>query len=647
MSKKVKNIFLRFQKKYTGKDINGSKPYLGFNAIEEHLSQSKEIIWGQFTTSKEKKLVSSVNLEQLSKNKGYAFFISDDNYGGTRLFYGKILDAYDKISSDSDSNEEINPDLIPNYYKEHYMEQKENKETLYDFKVGLWLKLEFFRELDLSVLNHLFSLSNKDYSIADTRRRRTILLSYVNFEPNVAISSFENVSVMRRMILEDGSIVPPIWSKNNTIGIINKTADNNDKQNKKETVISLYNDKSLDVFENFFIEKNNEELDFNVKKDYKPYIYEFRTKDKLIDFDESQSVQLYTALDVESPNFKIDTEDLIKGEVVFCASPEKTIDAFIQVTPYQNPKKIDKLKIKLRNHLFMIEHTLDNLPNEFNLNNNKKVTEAIKKEVKISSRLSEVKIDIFNVGNANCVEISLIDSKKNKSKIMFDVGYKNTNNQYDEIGKSVDAIFLSHWDNDHIKGALDILDINRNALWFVPRINKYSGTKFYNLLLCYLLIMEKLRIFSVKFNNKLIYRNNGFALYKGTGTGNTGKIENNLGIIIELECGKQNVLLTGDCEYKYLPNEIKDRKYDYLVVPHHGANTEKDKLNIPIKSKAATTTSYRIDEEVSKKSLNKGTAIISCKTGRADEHHIKYLENNLFDIVETNSDSLGIRIDLK
>lgn len=73
----VKNLYLRFKKRYDGISENGSRPYINFDTINEHIKESP-LIWGQFTKGKSDNLISKERIHELNKNKGYVFFISND-----------------------------------------------------------------------------------------------------------------------------------------------------------------------------------------------------------------------------------------------------------------------------------------------------------------------------------------------------------------------------------------------------------------------------------------------------------------------------------------------------------------------------------------------------------------------------------------
>lgn len=640
MGKQVENILLNFQKNYTGKTKSGEMPYFEFDAINEHKSDNNEIIWGQFTSGNKRKIASSSKVKELSKNKGYAFFISDEKKGGVRLFYGRILNVYERF----DSETKINEELVPSYYKEQIFIQKGSREeSQYEFEVGLWLKLEFFKELDLSVLDYITSVSNENNSIAETRRRRPIHMSYVDISSKINISSFESVSSMRRTVLEYGSIIPPLWSKDRLIGMKEVRKSPSEEKN----VISLFNEKSLNLFEDFFTGREPE-YNFDIQKDYKPFIYEFVTEENISEFENSDTIEIYSKLDIESSNFNIAREELIEGQIIFCASPETNVKAFVRVSPSKSSKRINKLRNQLKGYLLTTEYIMTNYPERININNQKDAKKYIEENIKIDSELSQVKIDIHSVGNGNFIKMKLNDRNSNESIVYFDVGHGKGSNIPNNLSNNIDAIFLSHWDTDHINGALEILDNNKHVMWFAPKLNKQSGTVFYNLLVCYLLVRNRLKMFSVGFNNKCIYKANGISLFKGSGKGGASKVDNSLGLIFELECGEQNILLPGDCEYKYLPQKIINKQYNYLVVPHHGSNSIKDKkkFKVPIVSKKITTNNYKINAGYYQITPRTGTAIISCSVNRADKYHIEYLKNNSFHVVETNEDVTGISIEL-
>lgn len=215
------------------------------------------------------------------------------------------------------------------------------------------------------------------------------------------------------------------------------------------------------------------------------------------------------------------------------------------------------------------------------------------------------KVVAFNVGQANCISISM----KNKKNIFFDIGLtkndierKNVDikNAVSEYGNVIpNLIILSHWDLDHILGIPYANTAIWDSDWIVPDLwglQRYTYKKNGKIVYKYLSdsakrllkfitwkYPDKIMIIDEEWKKQCIYSDSdgNFNLWCGervTSKGYNAKnmkycitCANNFGLIISLRGEKNTALLTGDCDYKIMPNDIWKSNYEYLIVPHHGS----------------------------------------------------------------------------
>lgn len=194
----------------------------------------------------------------------------------------------------------------------------------------------------------------------------------------------------------------------------------------------------------------------------------------------------------------------------------------------------------------------------------------------IPIRNSDLEITTFDVGNADCF---LIKTPKNKY-IMIDTaksGYKGGKSQAEVIVlkylkdrgiKELDTLIVTHFDNDHCGGAVDLLKGLSIKNLYVNDLNhpSYAAKSIYkeanevgtNLVLAH--------------NNQIVYNKDGLILTNLLGESTDSDNENS--IITLLEYKDFTMLFTGDVGVNGLTpilNEIP-REITVLKVPHHGAN---------------------------------------------------------------------------
>lgn len=225
----------------------------------------------------------------------------------------------------------------------------------------------------------------------------------------------------------------------------------------------------------------------------------------------------------------------------------------------------------------------------------------------LPSSINNIKYTMYHVGQGLC---SYISFNRNYG-MFFDIGFSkdanrdksiqfNTNGSFNRYkGRIPKAIVLSHWDLDHILGVVYCNKEIYNRIWIAPNINEIANKKLSNSALRlskYISLRERLVNSLIKsprkykkilflinknYNNKQIFKSfdGKFILHKGKGTGtkNHSNKENNIGLILELINSKK-LLLTGDVDYIKMPTTILNSTFNFLQVPHHGADVGRPKF---------------------------------------------------------------------
>lgn len=195
---------------------------------------------------------------------------------------------------------------------------------------------------------------------------------------------------------------------------------------------------------------------------------------------------------------------------------------------------------------------------------------------------SDLEITAFDVGNADCF---MIKTPQNEY-LMIDTaksGYNGGKSQAEVIVmkylkdrgiKKLDTIIITHFDNDHCGGAVDLMnglkvktlyvnDLNHDSI-AAKNIYKTAKDKSVNVILAE--------------NNQTVYDKSGLKIKNLTLI--AGDSDNDNSIMTLLEYNGFTMLFTGDAGIKGLKAVLKDIPEDITVlkVPHHGANGVLDKV---------------------------------------------------------------------
>ncbi len=199
----------------------------------------------------------------------------------------------------------------------------------------------------------------------------------------------------------------------------------------------------------------------------------------------------------------------------------------------------------------------------------------------IPIRNNNLEITAFDVGNADCFliktpvnEYIMIDTGKN--------GYKGGKSQAEIIVlkylkdrgiKHINTIIITHFDNDHCGGAVDLMKgVNVETIYLNDLNHKSNAAKY-----IYKIAEEKGVNVVLASNNQTVYDKSGLKLTNYILTG--GKDDNDNSILTLLNYNDFSMLFTGDAGVKGLKASLKHipRNITVLKVPHHGANGVIDK----------------------------------------------------------------------
>lgn len=197
--------------------------------------------------------------------------------------------------------------------------------------------------------------------------------------------------------------------------------------------------------------------------------------------------------------------------------------------------------------------------------------------------LSQFRVKVFNVGQANCV---YIENKKTAKRFFFDFGRPN-DAYYDRIShirvanpdvqpnsivsKNLDIIktlqhefiIISHWHSDHFAAYKDLNKHGLGSTWIVPKIEIQKEIKSANRFFKYL-VKNKANVFYLNSTGKIFDRN-GIQLLSSK---NAKKGDpNSRSLILRI----RDTIFSADCLYEFWPDALGKNLSDVkrLVVPHH------------------------------------------------------------------------------
>ncbi|WP_108307322.1 MBL fold metallo-hydrolase [Metalysinibacillus jejuensis] len=343
--------------------------------------------------------------------------------------------------------------------------------------------------------------------------------------------------------------------------------------------LTLTNDKMWHL-DYLYASPYTDQLEENLKKlvdSYKPYFYEFIPDDPLAFEDAYTDEDIYYI--VEFNNKK----NAIPGTVEFSASAFQYLSTAIQLKNTLHSDNKTALQRAIEDKISPFTHK--------DCESKEKATGALNSIIG-SNSINNFGVTLFDVGNANAIQLSI----NNKAKAIIDFGFSNQKDNQSEIDafmkhiEDIDLILLTHWDLDHIKGISQFELPHYHKHWIVPepKITKVSHSALR--LICYLvkkIQTDNLIIVPQKNNRKIIATTSYFTLGKGSGRGTGGSVHrndtkwltryndlNNLGLVLSLSTKEgESILFSGDCEYSEFPEDMQIH-YTHLIAAHHGAKVD-------------------------------------------------------------------------
>lgn len=226
----------------------------------------------------------------------------------------------------------------------------------------------------------------------------------------------------------------------------------------------------------------------------------------------------------------------------------------------------------------------------------------------ITEPLEEMKIDILNIGKADC---TIIRSKD--KTVIIDTGEKNDKDDLlDYLDENdidtIDYLILTHFDKDHIGGAAKLIKNKEIKKVIEPDYSKESKE--------YTNLIEALDEKDIK--PKVLTKNMSFELddanftiYPPLKSDYGEDASNEFSLVVSITHGNNKFLFAGDAQndrLNELLSQIDDLNSTFLKVPHHG----------------------RLDENSNKffKKVKPKYAVITCSDKNPpDDEVVKYLEN--------------------
>jgi len=449
---------------------------------------------------------------------------------------------------------------------------------------------------DVYAENNIKMIGDRAFSIYHTLK----LGNFPYSRPILDKTTFMVNDVFRDMLLYDNSMIPLELEERKTYAkIVNEDGIFS---------LTLTNEIMLEVDYQYLLGEKHREI-------YRPYFYEFflsqsdqeYLKEKLEDQSYSEEllyeIEIIRKRDKEKRIKQGLEEKLLEGELIFSASPVKSIPAYIKIIHTNKDGSINQAYNKITN-LLIKKMTV--------FKEKEKIEQVFMEKIPIVNKANiNYEVKIYNVGQGNWIHILVYEGKNLISKIVFDIGIGShlDNSLRASITKQAASeiqdkyIFvLSHWDLDHIKGIIELKKEQFETTWIIPELpdNPSNGA---NRLAAFLTVnLNVTSIFiSNDLNGQIIFDNTYFKLGKGKGNGYwkecdicrskaiLGCLEwrrdvsyttaNNLGLILVIKTESKQMLFPGDCEYIQFPDSlVNNQNYDALIVSHHGAEIKQSDL---------------------------------------------------------------------
>lgn len=421
----------------------------------------------------------------------------------------------------------------------------------------------------------------------ETKGEYYIDLSMVNHR----LSTFDAAVFSR-----DGLVQALIAQRNNPI-------QEDSQRTNDESILGEWNEQFKLLSELFNIDEHHhiEDLFQNPKQalnqiipNIKPYIFSINGSiapgDKLNFLEMCYEHHLYIEMKIITTGkkaFYLENDDMtgiLKGNMIFGASPLREVFSALAI-------EYDWDKIRKGKSELDISILKDNIINRTNHAELRTRLRAI-----IPECVRHIDFKCFSVGSGLNTSIKLCDIFGDHALIKYDIGATLSpendvsfqrdrrdildSNAMCELREIPDAVIVSHWHCDHIRGIefYENYDIFR-CLWVVPDIldARLKVSDFAKRLCLCIYLHEShdrkryLYMVSNCFNNASVFKNKYIHIFRAKE--HKSRIENsfnnNSGIAMTVK-NNYDLLLTGDSDYENLPDALIYKSYYCLVVPHHG-----------------------------------------------------------------------------
>ena len=191
------------------------------------------------------------------------------------------------------------------------------------------------------------------------------------------------------------------------------------------------------------------------------------------------------------------------------------------------------------------------------------------------------KITLIDVGKGDCILIQTGPTEAPLT-VMIDTGYKETANDVlaylaEHNVQKLDALIISHFHKDHVGGAAAILKGIPVGMVYMP---DYEGTrKVYEEMMAVLTESSSTIPYErLKENKSFSLGDAEYRLYPSK-IGFDGNNDNDVSMAASLEYNGHTALFAGDLENDgikqlFRNNEISEKYFDILKLPHHGSQEE-------------------------------------------------------------------------
>ena len=368
-------------------------------------------------------------------------------------------------------------------------------------------------------------------------------------------------------------------------------------EDENVTQISIVSDLMHDKDCRFFVLHEKDTV-----KSYRPYFCEFFV-DNTVSVNQSMmktlgaNVGKWIKVHLFKENKDFLNSVIIEGTLVFSASPVVRARCYIVYNQEDIAQNVQYVELNTKDKT--LDEPLLNIIRRGATTNNERIIEEFRA---LSTNVDCINGRVYNVGQGNCISLEL-NGENGLCTMFFDVGEALmpskeadefyyigvTNNSISSIEPNF--VLLSHWDSDHILGVHALADCafrlnndnGHQTFWITPDLNllnKCQRSASAARLCAYLVqtgIIYMCNQLGERINNSC---NDCVELFQGRGSNTKNQRTNNIGLILKIKTrstiGKntmeQSLLLTGDCEYCQMHNEVLgENKYDLIVTPHHGS----------------------------------------------------------------------------